>query len=273
MRTHCRSCNAIRDGDRLACSQGAAAIRRDNFRATPASELVRSSHPLDNPVWHALRGPHARFALQHGLALHYQREVAAFSAFDRSSEQAYADLAIDLPVGAEARLVRREVDPLPAGWVAVNHVALLQMMAAQSEIDLIDGPAFVSLVAEHAGAAAALVDLTRPGPFGPRTLEMGRYIGIFEDGELIAMAGERMHLPGYIELSAICTHPQARGRRLAEHLMRHLMRAALARGERPFLHVLPDNDAAIALYRRLGFEVRADIQYLWRKPATTIIRS
>ena len=235
--------------------------------------MTTFDHPLDNPVWHALRGPHARFALQRGLALHYRREVAAFSAFDRGSAQAYADLALDLPDGSEARLVRREVDPLPAGWVEVNRIPLLQMMAAQAGIDLVGGPACVSLGAEHAGAAAALVDLTKPGPFGPRTLEMGRYIGIFEDGMLLAMAGERMHLPGYIELSAICTHPQARGRHLAEYLMRHLMHAALARGERPFLHVLPDNDAAIALYRRLGFDVRADMQYLWRKPETPITRS
>jgi len=231
------------------------------------------AHPLDNPVWHALRGPHARFAVGRGLALHYQREVAAFSAFDDSSAQAYADLALDLPAGTEARLVRREVDPLPDGWVEVSRIPLLQMMAGQGDVDPIDGPAVVSLGAAHVAAATALVDLTKPGPFGPRTLEMGRFIGVFENGELLAMAGERMHLPGYIEMSAICTHPQARGRRLAEYLMRRLMHAAFARGERPFLHVLPDNDAAIALYRRLGFEVRAEMQYLWRRPQAALSRS
>jgi ribosomal protein S18 acetylase RimI-like enzyme len=232
--------------------------------------VTTSIHPLDNPVWHALRGPHARFSVGRGLALHYQREVAGFSAFDASSAQAYADLALDLPAGAEARLVRREVDPVPAGWIEVNRVGLLQMMVVRDDIDAIDGPAVITLGAAQADAAAALVDLTKPGPFGPRTLEMGRYIGVFEDGELLAMAGERMHLSGYIEMSAICTHPQARGRRLAEYLMRRLMHAAFARGERPFLHVLPDNDAAIALYRRLGFELRAEMQYLWRRPATAL---
>jgi len=237
------------------------------------SRLFEEGHPLDNPVWHALRGPHARFAVRHGQALHYQREVAAFSAFDTPSVQAYADLAHGLSSGTEARLVRREVESLPAGWLEVSHVPLFQMLAAPTQIDPIEGPPVTVLGAAHVAAATALVELTKPGPFGPRTLEMGCYLGIFEDGELLAMAGERMHLPGYIEMSAICTHPRARGRRLAEYLMRRLMHAAIARGERPFLHVLPENEPAIALYRRLGFELRARMQYVWRRPEAALSRS
>jgi len=226
-----------------------------------------SSHPLDNPVWNALDGPHRHFATRHGLAVHYARDVAAFSAIADDSAQAYADLAHDLPAGAEARLVRHRVDALPDGWVQVKHVPLLQMIAPKVDGQLIDGPAFATLGATDVAAVSALIDLTQPGPFGPRTLEMGRYIGVVEDGRLLALSGERMNLPGYVEMSAICTHPQARGRRLAEHLVRHLMRDAAARGQVPFLHVLPDNEPAIALYERLGFVVRAQMHYLWRMPA------
>jgi ribosomal protein S18 acetylase RimI-like enzyme len=96
---------------------------------------------------------------------------------------------------------------------------------------------------------------------------MGRYIGVIEDGRLLALAGERMNLAGHVELSAICTHPQARGRRLAEYLMRQLMHDAAKRGQVPFLHVLPENRPAITLYERLGFVARSEMHYLWRMPA------
>jgi predicted GNAT family acetyltransferase len=92
---------------------------------------------------------------------------------------------------------------------------------------------------------------------------------VFEDGELVALAGERLRLPGFVELSAVCTDPRVRGRGLAAYLMRHLMRGAVARGETPFLHVVPDNAAAISIYRRLGFEVRTAMHYLWRRPVGT----
>jgi len=224
------------------------------------------NHALDNPVWHALVGPHQAFATRRGLALHYPREVAAFSAIAEDTVQAYADLAQDLPADLEARLLRRSFEPSPDDWVQVKHLPLLQMVASESDGRVLDGPAFTTLGRDDIGAVAALIDLTNPGPFGTRTLEMGRYVGVLEEGQLVALAGERLRLTNYVELSAICTHPLARGRGLAGHLVRCLMRDAFARGQTPFLHVLPENTAAISLYRKLGFAVRTDIHYLWRKP-------
>src|SRR5262249_41634588 len=115
----------------------------------------------------------------------------------------------------------------------------------------------------------AMLDLAavaRPGPFGRRTPELGTYIGIREGGRLLAMAGERMRVPGYVELSAISTHPCARRRGFAALLTRALIAGARERGEVPFLHVRAENAAAVALYRRLGFAPRREVWVLWRKP-------
>ena len=226
------------------------------------------THPLDNSVWHALCGPHRGFATRHGLAAHDPREVAAFSAIADTSAQAYADLSRGLPPDTEARLVRARAEPVPEGWSVVNDVKLLQMEARISDGRQREGPPIVTLGPRDRDAARALVELTQPGPFGPRTLEMGPYIGVFEHGALLATAGERLRLDAHVELSAICTHPAARGRGLAERLVRRLIHDALQRGHQPFPHVLPANVGAIALYRRLGFVTRAEMHYRWCKPMT-----
>jgi predicted GNAT family acetyltransferase len=106
----------------------------------------------------------------------------------------------------------------------------------------------------------ALVELTRPGPFLPRTIELGRYLGAFVDAQLVAMAGERMRLTGFTEVSAVCTHPDYLGRGYARRLIAELTNAILDGGELPFLHFAHENVRAKALYERLGFEFRADVQ-------------
>ncbi|MNR28329.1 putative acetyltransferase [compost metagenome] len=85
---------------------------------------------------------------------------------------------------------------------------------------------------------------------------MGRYIGMRAQGRLVAMAGERMHPAGHVEISAVCVDDDWRGKGLAGRLMQRLQRDILQRGESPFLHVLSDNRNAIALYERLGFALR-----------------
>jgi predicted GNAT family acetyltransferase len=111
-----------------------------------------------------------------------------------------------------------------------------------------------------------LAEVAKPGPFSSRTPELGHYAGVRDAaGRLLAMAGERLRLPGYVELSGICVAPDARGQGLGAALTLHLARAALARGEAPFLHVFPDNPA-VALYAQLGFQLRRKLWVLWHRP-------
>jgi predicted GNAT family acetyltransferase len=105
-----------------------------------------------------------------------------------------------------------------------------------------------------------LLALAQPGPFLPRTIEMGNYYGIRQDGKLVAMAGERIHLQGYCEISAVCTHPNYRGRGYAAGLTTIVAEGIIARQEQPFLHLRPDNHAAMQLYKKLGFHLRSEIQ-------------
>ena len=219
---------------------------------------------LDNPVWHALTGPHRAHALGRGAARHYPRDVAPFSAIAEPSEQAYADLAADLPANIEARLFRPSVEPLPDGWEELDRFPLLQMVASGPSNGA-DIAASLLTVADIA-AMMDLVAATEPGPFGPRTPLLGRYLGIWQGGRLVAMAGERLRVPGHVELSAICVHPEARGKGYAAALTTRLIQRAFEDGEVPFLHVRPDNVGAVALYRRLGFETRRELVVLWRRP-------
>ena len=229
--------------------------------ATPRSMTINL---LDNPVWHALAGPHRPHAVGRGLALHYPRDIAPFSAIAEPSVEAYADLAANLPPQTEARLFRPGEEPLPHGWEQLDAFAMLQMVAAEAPSAGVFA-AVESLSEADRGAMMDLVAVAKPGPFGPRTPELGRYVGVWHEGRLVAMAGERMRVPGYVELSAICVHPDARGRGHGAALTSALMRLASASGEVPFLHVRPENTGAVALYEKLGFRTRRELVVMWRR--------
>lgn len=223
-----------------------------------------TSNVLDNPVWHALTGPHRGHALGTGKARLYPREMAPFSAIVDPGEEAHADLAAGLASGAEARLFRPGIEAIPKGWVELASFPMLQMVALHPP----DAPASnaVILSAADTPAMMGLVAETKPGPFGRLTPSMGRYVGIRQDGKLVAMAGERLRVDGHVELSAICVHTRARGQGHARSLTQCLMRLAFAGGEVPFLHVRPDNIAAVSLYQRLGFATRRELVISWRRP-------
>lgn len=223
--------------------------------------------PLDNPVWHALIGPHAPWAVGTGGARHYPRGMIPFSGLAAATPEAYVDLARDLPPGFEARLFRPVEEAPPSGWTGISARPIRQMIA-----DTVPPPhaveeSLVVLGAGDSGDMLSLAEAAKPGPFGPRTHALGRFIGWrAPDGRLLAMAGERFLLHGHVELSAICVHPEARGRGLGAALTGRLAREALLRGEQPFLHVFPDNPAG-ALYARLGFRERATLWVLWHRPS------
>jgi ribosomal protein S18 acetylase RimI-like enzyme len=225
-------------------------------------------HVLDNPIWHALTGPHAKFATGRGLARHYPRDMAAFSAILEPTDTAYADLAVDLPACVEARLFRPIDEPTPKGWETLSARPVVQMVADRVVVPttaLKSDPD--TLTANDTARMLELVELAKPGPFGPRTPSLGHYAGYRDGGRLLAMGGERFHLPGFVELSAISVHPDARGQSFGAAIVSHLAHRALARGDIPFLHVFPDNPA-IELYRRLGFRERTRLWVIWRRPRT-----
>ncbi len=219
---------------------------------------------LDNPAWSALTSRHANLALRHDAVRRYPAEVSPFAAV--------ADAA-DLPAltemmapGDNAVIWATEEHDTPEGLELVVRFPIQQMAAFDARPANVADDA-ETMTAADAPAMQQLALLTRPGPFGLRTIEMGDYIGIRNGGGIIAMAGERMKPGDFTEVSAICVHPDHQGKGHARRLTSIMMKRVLSDGRVPFLNVLPDNQAAIALYESLGFVPRRVLQvHLFRKP-------
>ena len=222
---------------------------------------------LDNPAWHSLAGPHASFAIGDDLVRQYPADVAPFVAV-RTWEDPRAWDALAELVGPGAEIGLSSTDELPpAGWEILGRgdgVQLVQTDALSPRpfdepIEL--GPADVP---EMLG----LVERNQPGPFRPRTYELGRYIGIRRDGKLIAMAGERLHPEGWTEISAVATDAEHRGQGLASRLVLDIAFHIQERGDRALLHAAATNVGAIAVYERLGFTLRRHTTFSFvRTPA------
>lgn len=211
-------------------------------------------HPLDGAAWASLTGEHERFAETYGSAARYDPEVAPFHAMLPGPDvPAWSDLAKLAGSGSELVLSGPVVTP-PEGWEVVRHLDGVQLTgeAVRGEPDA----EAVALGLEDVPEVLDLVARTEPGPFRKRTIEMGTYLGIRRDGALIAMAGERLHPPGWTEVSAVCTDPAYRGQGLAARLIRAVAVGIQARGETPFLHAAASNTNAIRLYESLGFTLR-----------------
>jgi GNAT superfamily N-acetyltransferase len=214
---------------------------------------------LDNVFWHAFDGDQRRFTVGGDTVRRYAPGLSPILAF-RDPQAPDFDAAADLCAPEEKVYVADWEGPMPAGWALAAEGRMLRMVWGDTAAppDVIDEalPLHAARSAD-ADAAVALAQLTQPGPFGPRTLELGDYLGVWRDGRLLAMAGERLHAGTLRELSGVATHPDAQGRGLARALMAMLMRRQLARGQRPMLHVMEGNTGARRLYERMGFGVHA----------------
>jgi predicted GNAT family acetyltransferase len=227
------------------------------------SETTRDDELLDNPVWHALRGPLFRFASKDSAreVLHFDREVSIFSAVERVDDATWGMIADEVGRGGFCGLFRDEVPAAPEGWEELFRSCCLQMVA--EEIPAPSGVEVERLGAADASEMLALVELTEPGPFASRTGELGRYIGVRREGRLLAMAGERFRVPGHVEISGVCTHPDARGEGLAAELTLNVAQSIRKGGDEAFLHVLEDNENAIRLYQKLGFATRRKVDVVF----------
>ncbi len=227
-------------------------------------------HVLDNAGWHALVGPHRGFAEGDGLARRYRPDVSVFHAAPDDDPAAWRDLG-PLATDEHVVLFRATLIVPPPDWEQLFALAGHQMVLATTDVTVPELPVrdpttgaavtMRALTGADVAAMGSLVTLTRPGPFQPRTVELGGYVGIFHDAELVAMAGRRIHAPGYCEVSAVCTHPDARRRGYASVVTLAVAAGIRAGGDTPFLHVAETNESARVVYEQLGFETRRMVMF------------
>ncbi|UDY24389.1 GNAT family N-acetyltransferase [Nocardioides sp. Kera G14] len=224
---------------------------------------------LDNPAWHSLTGPHQHLAEVRGAARRYAPDASFASAVERPwdpQDPGWADLAALAGAGELVTMTGAAVRP-PEGWERIEGGFGVQLVdiavdARRDDEAVRLGPADVPEILD-------LVARTKPGPFLPRTIELGTYVGLRRDGALVALAGERMHPLGWTEISAVCTDERFRGQGLATRLVLDVTHRIRQRGDHPLLHAAETNTNAIRLYEAVGFKTRIRTTFvLLRTPLT-----
>ena len=224
------------------------------------------THPLDQPIWTALTTRQQALAEGGAVARRFPPAIGPFADMVDMSPKSFASLGALMADTEIAVLFTPDAVTAPAEFKVVLADTGEQMIGTPKESSL-PGVEIVTLGAADVPDMIALVELTKPGPFGTRTHELGTFLGIRVDGQLVAMTGERMKPGNYTEMTAVCVHPSHRGRGYAQALLGAVARQIVARGEIPFLHVFSNNESAIALYRRQGMEIRRRIHVTVLKKA------
>ncbi|MBK0331700.1 GNAT family N-acetyltransferase [Brachybacterium sp. MASK1Z-5] len=210
---------------------------------------------LDSPAWSALTGAHAHFAIGNDLVLRYPHDVSPFVGVKDWGDPGVWDAILDV-FGHDAVVSVSHADPtLPEGWSWEHRIDGVQLTETPALRTRPDEEAVV-LGADDAPEMLALVERNQPGPFLPRTHELGRYVGIRREGRLVAMAGERLHPDGWTEISAVAVDADQRRQGLASRLVLDVAHAIQQRGDRALLHTGAENTGAIAAYEKLGFALR-----------------
>ena len=220
---------------------------------------------LDNPFWTCLATRHAHLAQGGALARRYLPQISVLAGVSGTGPEHVAALTSLCDSGDDVALVATELPELPGSWESLYASELTQMLRAERS-PLPEGEAEVATLGPaDVPEMQALVELTHPGPFRARTIELGTYIGIRDGGRLVAMAGERTWIGDFREVSAVCTHPEAQGRGHARMLIGRVVNRMLSAGQTPFIHAEIKNDVAIELYRRLGFVQRTRLPLLYAR--------
>lgn len=220
---------------------------------------------LENLMWHSLVGPHAHLSEGSGPVRRYHPDVALFVAVEHVSAEAWDALQELVGSKRTVLLTGATVAAVPDGWVrhfqGLGHQMVLRRPEQLAPVD--PTVRIETMTAADVPQMLALVEVTQPGPFRPRTIEMGSYFGVYDgDRQLIALAGERLRAGGYTEISAVATHPSVRRRGLAALLTSHVARHIASRGDTPLLHVASTNETAKRVYDRLGFESRKELEWV-----------
>jgi predicted GNAT family acetyltransferase len=217
------------------------------------------NHVLDNPIWHALISGNRNMSVSTELVKYFPKEIATFAGLKEVNQSSLKLLYDMISPERTVILITAESIEIPASWNIIYQSIILQMVSKNPKKPGLPHEEIVHLNKMHVPQMLALTILTNPGPFFERTIEFGNYTGIFKSGELIAMAGQRLHVNQYVEISAVCTHPDHVGKGYGSMLIQHQAQQIVQKGNIPFLHSRSDNDQAIRLYKALGFTTRQEM--------------